>query len=1262
MSKNMRARVLLGVMAAGVLALNAQVGYAAEVVKEIDSYQAKPVYAVNDGEIRKEINDRDAVAKDGTIKFKGSAGVADSDYNKPGQKNSVKPSAGVGAIATGTFNATATHGKALSENTYVYNVSGGFARTLDGKATASDNYAEIVTPHAEASSVMMGGTALAMGKGDVEASRNTALLRGEAHYSEPAYPVAGGWAYTAAGSAVVSENKLTVTATKGTAESMNVRGGFARVNSGAGTITMNKNIATVTGLGGTLGTIEGARAESKDGAITMDGNEVKLVSFAKASTDKAKTTWLHAAYGESVKGAVTVTNNKAEVQGVVLGKLNGAAKAVSQEGAVVANNNTLILGTEEAPVFTQEGAFAGLAGTNKADATANGNKLVYGDGFLRGDVAAGLANSTEGNATANDNIFEYNDGTTITAFGGKATVYGGKGLATASGNKMMITHCDGNQEGVHAGIAFNDGEGDVLVENNVLSVEHATLSVGGEAGHGKSKTGKVTVRNNTTTYGEGTKASGFGGYANTDSGVAEVYHNTMNYHGEHGEIGVYGAYASIATGGTANIHDNVLNFSGGNMIGKAGIFGAQGNVSDTTKNGLVHVTKNTANVTGGVLHGTIGGGEASGYGVGMGSHGDGAATAIANENVLRVTGGNFHKITNVFGGRAQNKLETATANRNVATFKRESGEAPEIADYGESMKVGLYGGVASSWTKDVTANENQLTVGSYFFGADRIVGGMATSFQGAAGKDAAEGNAMANNNVVKVADGNKAWEAAGGYARAQKGNAIATGNKIDFVKGGAKNLLAGGYAQTEDGDAQALHNEVTVGADATVLKSVYAGYAESKNGNSTATDNTLTLKKGAHVAAAGLMGANETAKVRKNNTLVLDGWEGKALMAGNFNAVAFDNLALTQDKTVMTLEHGDFNAANITLRSGVRIGDKTKIGDIYHLIQATDKLGGINTSKATVALNNLVDANGVVKNSADGKAIDFVVKRLGENRLGAGVLESRGLSIGLMDHAADVAATSLRALSDDYRYGWEVFADVDFSRNEFKLSDEKVNGTSAIVGMGNSRDTADSRLAYGFFMEYGNGRYSLLSHNDKVEYYGLGAAARYTLKDGMYYEGSLRGGQMENKLGGVKAKNNYLGAHLGVGKVIAYGEQDLDIYAKYFYGNYGDENIVYADTPVHFDSVDSNRFRVGARLKTNHDAAMNFYYGLAYEYQTNGEAKTRLGDFAAERSLKGSSFIAEAGLTYRPGVDSPLGLDLQVQGLTGERKGFGANVQVTYRF
>ena len=247
-----------------------------------------------------------------------------------------------------------------------------------------------------------------------------------------------------------------------------------------------------------------------------------------------------------------------------------------------------------------------------------------------------------------------------------------------------------------------------------------------------------------------------------------------------------------------------------------------------------------------------------------------------------------------------------------------------------------------------------------------------------------------------------------------------------------------------------------------------------------------------------------------------------------------------------------------------------------------------------------------------------------------------------------------------------------------------MNGWSTIVGVGNSDKFADGdEFSWGVFYENGSGNYRTYNEfNDEffrgdgsLVYNGGGIAARYENADGVYTEGSLRAGMLKSEMDnalrdgsgnnyGYESDSAYYGAHIGVGKIISISENsDLDVYGKFFHTYTEGDSFTVANDKFEFDSITSDRLRIGARVNTNKAKAFSTYYGLAYEYEFNGDAEMRAQNLAAPtQSLQGSSYMAELGFNYQPTPESPWNFDLNMRGYAGEREGASFNVQATYTF
>ena len=474
-------------------------------------------------------------------------------------------------------------------------------------------------------------------------------------------------------------------------------------------------------------------------------------------------------------------------------------------------------------------------------------------------------------------------------------------------------------------------------------------------------------------------------------------------------------------------------------------------------------------------------------------------------------------------------------------------------------------------------------------------------------------------------------------------------------------------------------------SDGTVTGNIYGGY-EFYNG--TANDNNIIISGSADITNANLFGYGSYGTNATGNTLTIDGWKGNTKSVQNFNDIAFKNIDWKNDKPVLTitagntgdLENTNIKTINIAGGSNINVGESMtliKSGNSNDLGLTEDNV--TDTFTAGVAREGLgstiVNANGEVS---------FKVNSIKLSSQAVSAAQTRAASAAFVNQGTDLISDSLDTLSRDNNYGVKTFAAVHGNRSKYDVADDiKINGWSTIVGVGNA-DKFDngSEFSWGVFYENGSGNYRTYnSFNNEffrgdgsMVYNGGGIAARYENKNGIYTEGSLRAGMLKNELDntmrdvngsyGYETESAYYGAHIGVGKIISLSDSsDLDIYGKFFHTYTEGDSVTIADDKFDFDSITSDRLRVGARITSNKENKFSTYYGLAYEYEFNGDADmTAQGLRADTQSLQGSSVMAEVGFNYQPTPDSPWSFDLNMRGYTGERQGGSFNVQATYTF
>ena len=262
--------------------------------------------------------------------------------------------------------------------------------------------------------------------------------------------------------------------------------------------------------------------------------------------------------------------------------------------------------------------------------------------------------------------------------------------------------------------------------------------------------------------------------------------------------------------------------------------------------------------------------------------------------------------------------------------------------------------------------------------------------------------------------------------------------------------------------------------------------------------------------------------------------------------------------------------------------------------------------------------------------------------------------------------------------GTTVGAAIGGGRNRYETgSHVNVNSWNAAVAVGAKRELKNGSLEYGVFGEYGKANFTLHSDAGKGDgdshYAGGGLLAKWTNKHDVYTEASFRLGRlsesssdiMRDGLGntyGYDVHANYYGAHVGVGKIFRYnGGRSLDVYGKYFYTK---RDGVEFDAVQHYnlDSVASSVLRIGARYGTT-DKKWNWYGGLAYEYEFDGEAEGVVNGVAIRAaSIKGSSVRGEIGMRMNATKTNPWQTDISIYGYGGKHRGFGGNVNVAYMF
>ena len=610
---------------------------------------------------------------------------------------------------------------------------------------------------------------------------------------------------------------------------------------------------------------------------------------------------------------------------------------------------------------------------------------------------------------------------------------------------------------------------------------------------------------------------------------------------------------------------------------------------------------------------------------------------------------------------------------------------------GGTITGNVYG--VSNGNYDEDASGGNVTINGYAEVTGYVYGGWSTY-------------SSAHHNTVNISDSTVTGYVFGGWS---KGVYQAHHNTVN-ISGGSVGSVYGG--ESESGSAH--HNTVNI-SDGSVTGNVYGGWSTSGEAynntvnisggtigeandivniyggwspSGSAKDNQIIIRGSANITNANLFGYDGYGTNATGNTLTIDGWSDSTQSVQNFNDIAFKNISWDDDGTVLTITEGNTGDLEYTTIDTIHIagGSNINVGESMTLIKSGNNTNlGLTKDNVTDTFTAGVAREGLGSTSVNGNGnVTFKVNSIKLSSQAVDAAQTRAASATFLNQGTDLISDSLDTISRDDNYGVKTFAAVQGNRSKYDVADDiKINGWSTIVGVGNA-DKFDngSELSWGVFYENGSGNYRTYnSFNNEffrgdgsMVYNGGGIAARYENKNGVYTEGSFRAGMLKNELDnamrdvngsyGYETESAYYGAHIGVGKIISLSDSsDLDIYGKFFHTYTEGDSVTIADDKFDFDSITSDRLRVGARITSNKENKFSTYYGLAYEYEFNGDADmTAQGLRADTQSIQGSSVMAEVGFNYQPTPGSPWSFDLNMRGYAGERQGGSFNVQATYTF
>ena len=1039
----------------------------------------------------------------------------------------------------------------------------------------------------------------------------------------------------------------------------NVYGGWT---SGTGSTAADKNNSyknkvTVKGSATVSGNVYGGYTDVAGGTAT--GNEVTIEKSITGAVVGGK------ALGEASGNTVTVKANTGAVTG--------------GEGATTNNNTVNLHGATVSGAVTGGTQASGtgntlnVKGMNTAQSVAGFQKMTFD---TTGVAASGIMlNVTGGGQTKVD----WN---TLTAGGN------GRNITLMRNNNGIDFSSTYTAGAVKSGLSVDKkSETNVSVSSDQKEIKYTgyqftgvttTTNDGGNLYGGVSKAGNATHHNEITVNGSYTNVYGghTSGTSNTDVEKKDSHDNTVTITGGTITGKVYGGYTDVDGGTTennkVNLGDGTNALAAGTNLSNAELYGgnksAKGNTLNVNTAATVGKIENFSTVafknasskltlTGGVSNFDLDAIEAN-FG----------ATAnptllVENTSGLTLKDGKAFRSELSTDGTKETNIEARAGNTKIVRY----GYTIKGATSPTTLGTEMWGGRSAAGN---TTTGNAIAVAD---ATGKTVYGGYTSGTGTSATGADAGDS--HTNTVNVAGG--VYTAVyGGRTDVAGGKAVS--NTVNVTQD-AQGSIVGGYSAS----GEASNNVVDVTGH-TFTGNITGGQGSVTN------YNVIRLR---NAAVTGTV-TGGTAANGKDNTLAVSYGSGTSSSVKDFSGIQnlhFDMETAPVNNTnpllkLTAVTGGDKNLTGmkfVVARSGAT--QKLAKGDTFTLMENTTG-GGHNITVGSGVTAEGIDGVSrrytfdITQDPHDAHKLIATVTKAGMGEQSKSIVETRaGASAFLNDGADFLAGAGMDAAGKEARaaaqngsapYGlWAGMGGGSFRHETGSYVDMK--GWNLGVGWARENAVQAGTLTFGPFIEYGRGSYDSYlddgTHGSgKTNYLGAGMMAK--LETGSHWaDSSLRIGRTKSDYTGLAnydTTSTYYGVQVGIGKDFHVRENDtVGAYVRYAYAHTaGTSAHLSSGETFDFDAVNSHRLRVGTRYTHGATALSQFYAGLAWEYEFDGDARaTSQGDSAPSPSLKGGSALLELGYRFAP-QGSRMSYDLNLNGWQGKRKGVTGGVSVKWAF
>lgn len=1011
------------------------------------------------------------------------------------------------------------------------------------------------------------------------------------------------------------------------------------------TLTVNKLSATIIDSYVTFAGAEAIVAGSKaDASLKITGNTASVTD-----TDVPSINGAYASLGSAGNTSMTVTGNAAEGTNLKADLVAGAyvehAKDVNTLTAAVDGNRVTL--NQVSPLSEKSGltvvggvlfGASGSASQNTVDATDVTATEIDG-GLVQLDETPGVQNPV-GKASGNTVTME--NGTAENVMGGGVR---GNNNTDNEANRNTVTLQNGASAGTVIGGNVVNGSGNA--NENRINITDSTVNsaddmYGGYTDNGSANNNTISITNGNVTV---ENSSIISGRAN-DGGGGDVIGNVVSISGKQSNISAWSVNGGYANNGKAQ--KNLVDISGG-TISADNIVGGDGN-TDAESAVQDFVTGNVVNIAGGTI------------------------TPYSQDNA-EIAGAEF------------------VDSNSVGEIKD---NAVNLSGTPDLTKADLYG-----WKSDdgnPLHSGNTLNLGYTATMTDtpetRTITGSETGWNGTTI------HGLYNFDTIYFHD------------LKPENTGLTVKGTVSLPKN-AELEVSNTAKEKMNGDAGMEQGNVAVTINGTVLKKPVYLIDASKASEVSGLDDLYNNSK--NRIQDSRQWSFENGGVTVDGTLGLK-LSGNLLSYGleSIDAITYKTIDWNTNGTVLSLKAPEtFSLANTKVDTrdiGFTVNSLAKIvstGDYSMTLldtkgNTTLKEENLSTRKGIWNVGNGLTGTGEASLLANGNVIykmdvtektDKPIVEATEETHNALIANEAAMST--LGAGRDRMESVLNGL-DQNEPGVFTFASIGGSRDVYDTGSQVKNyNWNGMVGVGNDADLTSGDLAYSVFYEYGKSHYdtdgSGFNGNGDVHYNGGGAMVKFTARNKNYYEASVRAGRIKNSASDVlhdadgracsyETRSNYWGGHLGFGHIFDLTDEtasesrggtqraarDLDVYGKYFHTHMGSDSFMADEVKYDLDSVDSDLLRIGVRVN-NRSGRNNFFYGLAWDYEFDGESKGTVSAAGLSAPIRradagGSSAMLELGWKQEATKESPWDLRLTMRGFAGEHRGLGGNVYIGYHF